>query len=74
MKRYSVVVKRECTESATLTVMAEDEDEAEKVAIKAAENDSELLWEVTDWTADIDVVDIEEKAQPSAFVPNAEAR
>lgn len=60
MKRYKVLVTRDCTESVLIEVLAKDEEEAKELAVAEAEVSSAL-----DWSLD-EVVD------PTCFVTDVE--
>lgn len=48
MKRYSVIVTRDITESTTVEVEAENGDEAEIAAFETVLNSEDVKWEVDD--------------------------
>lgn len=65
-KMYSVLLTRDCTESAEIRVIAEDPDKAIDMALYTAANDIHVDWVPDDWSskpylADEEcVVDLEE--------------
>jgi len=58
MPRYSVTVERTTTELVYLTIDAEDDDEAYKLAEEQAKDDNKLEWELED--QDYDITECEE--------------
>lgn len=48
MRKYTVLVTRDVTQSAVLTIEAADEETAESAALKAAKKQRNLSWETDD--------------------------